>query len=66
VDSFHEDSYREFSAWQRSETDGSDYPSEPVGDALDLARSMHAKYAPLITQAARLALDLARSSRTSK
>ena len=48
VASFHEASYRQFSAWQRSETDGGDYPTEPVGDAVALARAMHAKYAPLV------------------
>ena len=37
--SFHEASYRQFSAWQRSETDGGDYPTEPVGDAVALARA---------------------------
>ena len=49
VDAFHQASYAQFSAWQRSETDGGDYPSEPVGDAVGLARAMHAKYSPLVT-----------------
>jgi alpha-N-acetylglucosaminidase len=48
VDAFHEASYQQFSVWQHSETDHDDYSSDTVGDAVALARSMHAKYSPLV------------------
>ena len=42
-------SYRQFQTWQRLEKAGDlDYPSEPVGDVIALARSMRDKYAPLL------------------